>query len=85
MIFPNGKYSADRIKIVASNLTLSTNWVRKLAELPETGAGYQRVRVGLRDGRELRSVIVLNAEIMVLPKDAGTITENDIQDINIES
>jgi hypothetical protein len=64
-------------------LNLSSHWIQKLVELPETGMGYQRMRVSLRNGRELRNVIVENAQHMSLPDELGKISESDIASINI--
>jgi hypothetical protein len=41
--------------------------VERLANLPESGMGYQRVDLRLADGRELRDVLVFNAEEADVP------------------
>ena len=42
-------------------------WSAFLLTQPESGMGYQRVDVRLEDNRELRDVVVLNAELIELP------------------
>jgi hypothetical protein len=50
---------------------LENRLIRKLIRLPESGMGYQRVNFRLADGRELRDVLVFNAEEAELaPEDA---------------
>jgi hypothetical protein len=41
---------------------LDPRLIQKLLRLPESGMGYQRVDVRLADGRELRDIVVFNAE-----------------------
>jgi len=41
---------------------LSDQWSQRLAQMPETGMGYQKVDVTLNNGRTLEGLIVLNAE-----------------------
>jgi hypothetical protein len=65
-------------------MSLSERWSQRLVAMPESGMGYQKVRVRLSNGRELRNVIVQNAERMSLPDDAGQVSEADIQDIELE-
>lgn len=50
---------------------LDERLVKKLLESPESGMGYQRVDVRLRDGRELRDLLVYNAEELDLPANAA--------------
>lgn len=47
-------------------LKLSESWIRKLAKFPESGMGYQNVRVKFADGSFLNTV-VLNGESLELP------------------
>jgi hypothetical protein len=46
---------------------LEPRWTKRLLELPESGMGYQRVDVRLADGRELRDLVVFNAEEIEVP------------------
>jgi hypothetical protein len=48
-------------------VNLDERWVRRLTALPESGMGYQRVDVRLADRRELKDVLVFNAEEIELP------------------
>jgi hypothetical protein len=41
---------------------LSESWSQRLVQMPESGMGYQRVDVLLKDGRLIKNVMVLNAE-----------------------
>ena len=42
-------------------LNLDSRWTQKLARLPESGMGYQRVRVRLKAGSTIESALVVNA------------------------
>ena len=46
-------------------------WSTYLLTQPESGMGYQRVDVRLEGDRELRDVVVLNAEFIELPADCA--------------
>lgn len=48
-------------------LHLEDRLIDKLEALPETGMGFQRVDLVLRDGRVVRDVIVFNAEEAEVP------------------
>lgn len=61
---------------------LDATWIERLTKLPESGMGYQRVRVRLRGGRVIEAAIVLNAEILEVADDAGAFTEADIAQID---
>jgi hypothetical protein len=37
-------------------------WSERLIHLPESGMGYQRVNIVLKEGKVLKNVTVLNAE-----------------------
>ncbi len=61
-------------------LKLDRKWTEQLLVWPESGMGYQLVDVTLRDGRELKQVVVLNAEWLDIPDEfAGT----DIADVRL--
>ena len=59
-------------------LRLSKQWIDKLVLLPESGMGYQKVDVLLKDGRTLKGLVVSNAEYLNLP------TEEDIVELKLE-
>ena len=65
-------------------LTLDSQWMDKLRRLPESGMGYQRVRVKLRDGRVLDDVVVFNAQVLQLADDVGAVAPQDIVDLQLE-
>ena len=46
-------------------------WSTFLLTQPESGMGYQRVDVWLEGDRELRDVVVLNAETIELPEECA--------------
>jgi hypothetical protein len=60
-------------------IKLERRWVDRLLELPESGMGYQRVDVRLADGRELKDVVVFNAEEMDLPDEFAKARIADIR------
>jgi hypothetical protein len=59
---------------------LNEFWSQRLARLPESGMGYQRVDLTLKDRRIIRNVLVLNAEECQTAED---FTVSDIADIQI--
>jgi hypothetical protein len=65
-------------------LALEKKWTDRLLELPESGMGYQRVRVRLKDGRTLKEVLVFNAEILSVPDTVRQFTPSDIVSIEPE-
>lgn len=58
---------------------LDDRWTKRLLELPEPGMGYQRVDVRLADGRELRDVVVFNAEEIEMPREFAGATIADLR------
>ncbi|MBU3666219.1 MAG: hypothetical protein FGM15_10155 [Chthoniobacterales bacterium] len=50
------------------SVTLPAKWIDRLAHLPESGMGWQRVDVELADGRRLENCIVRNAEVLDVPE-----------------
>lgn len=64
-------------------LHLSNPLVNKLAALPETGMGYQLVDLVLRDGREVRKVMVFNAEEAEVAD--ASLTTADIADVRLSA
>ena len=49
-------------------IKLDKKWVEYLSRQPETGMGYQKVDIRLKDNRVLTNVLVLNAEELELPE-----------------
>jgi hypothetical protein len=60
---------------------LDEHWTGKLLDLPESGMGYQRVRVRLRNGRVVENAIALNAGFLEVPDDAPDFNPADIVDV----
>jgi hypothetical protein len=58
---------------------LEDRFVKKLLNLPESGMGYQRVDVRLRDGRELSDLVVYNAEEIELPASVADVGLVDVR------
>lgn len=62
---------------------LDRRWSEKLADMPESGMGYQRVRVRLKSGRTVEDAMVYNASVLELPDDAAPVAPRDIADIEL--
>jgi hypothetical protein len=45
-----------------TTVRLPEQWSERLIHLPESGMGYQRVNIVLKEGKVLKNVTVLNAE-----------------------
>jgi hypothetical protein len=54
-----------------------------LLKQPESGMGYQKIDITLKDGRIIINVIVYNAEELDLPDDYATIKSKDIAKIEL--
>jgi hypothetical protein len=63
-------------------LRLNEFWTQRLAQLPESGMGYQRVDITLKDHRVIQNVIVFNAEECQTDEEFRT---TDIVDIRIHT
>ncbi|MGD0061044.1 MAG: hypothetical protein ABSD58_16645 [Verrucomicrobiia bacterium] len=59
-------------------IKLEQRWTRRLLQLPESGMGYQRVDLQLADGRELKDVLVFNAEELEVSEELATSQIKDI-------
>lgn len=64
-------------------IKLSQNWVNYLINMPESGMGYQLVRIFLKGGKILKKHKVLNSSILLLEEDEK-IEPNDIEKIELE-
>ena len=60
-------------------VTLDRRFVERLARQPESGMGYQRVDIRFADGRELKNVIVFNAEQADVPEELANIKIADVR------
>ena len=57
-------------------------WTERLLEFPESGMGYQRVDVRFDDGRELKDVLVFNAEDLEVP---DGLAQAEIRDVSLHA
>jgi hypothetical protein len=64
-------------------LRLPGNLINILVNLPETGMGYQIVKIILKSGEVLRQHKVLNSELLMLEENEN-ITTKDIDKIELE-
>ena len=60
-------------------IRLEPRWTKRLLELPESGMGYQRVDIRLADGRELKDVVVFNAEEIEVPDEFARAQIKDVR------
>jgi len=60
-------------------IRLEPRWIKRLLELPESGMGYQRVDIRLVDGRELKDVVVFNAEEIEVPDEFARAQIKDVR------
>ncbi len=66
-----------------TTIQLPNRWTSLLANLPETGMGYQLVKVILKNGKVLNNYKVLNSSLLLLEKDEN-LTKEDIAVVEIE-
>jgi hypothetical protein len=62
-------------------LTLEKKWTEALTRLPESGMGYRRVRVELRDGRTIPEALVFNSEVLDVQGPIAPFRSRDIRAI----
>jgi len=60
-------------------IKLEPRWTKRLLEFPESGMGYQRVDIRLVDGRELKDVVVFNAEEIEVPDEFARAQIKDVR------
>ena len=60
-------------------IRLEPRWTKRLLELSESGMGYQRVDIRLVDGRELKDVVVFNAEEIEVPDEFARAQIKDVR------
>lgn len=65
-------------------ITLDSKWTDYLLTQPESGMGYQRVRIRLKNGQAVIGGIVFNAEILRVPEGPPVFSQNDIASIELE-
>jgi hypothetical protein len=64
-------------------IKLNNKLINYLLSIPESGMGYQKVDITLNNGREIKNLIVLNAEILELPDKYNFIKLKNIKDIKL--
>ena len=65
-------------------LKLTDSFINVLVNLPESGMGYQLVKVILKSGKILHQHKVLNSELLMLEENE-IITVKDIEKIELEN
>ena len=65
-------------------LKLTDSFINALVNLPESGMGYQLVKVILKSGKVLHQHKVLNSELLMLEENEN-ITIKDIEKIELEN
>ena len=68
---------------MTTKFKIPEKFVHQLVKLPESGMGYQLVKIFLSDGKILRKRKVLNSSILVLEPDEN-ITSSEIENIELE-
>lgn len=63
-------------------IKLEPRWTKRLLDLPESGMGYQRVDVRFCNGRELKNVVVFNAEEIEVPDEFA---KTEIKDVRLHA
>jgi hypothetical protein len=66
-----------------NTIKLPDSFINKLIDLPESGMGYQIVKVILRSGKVLHRQKVINSEYLMLEGNQD-IMVNDIKNIDLE-
>jgi hypothetical protein len=66
-----------------SKFKIPEKFVHQLVKLPESGMGYQLVKIFLSDGKILRKRKVLNSSILILEADEN-INSSEIENIELE-
>ena len=66
-------------------LTLEKKWVELLVNFPESGMGYQRVLIRLKDGRNVENAVVFNSEVLQVPDEIPPFQSDDIVDVRVEA
>jgi len=68
---------------MSSKFKIPEKFVHQLVKLPESGMGYQLVKIFLSDGKILRKRKVLNSSILILEPDEN-INSSEIENIELE-
>ena len=68
---------------MTSQFKIPEKFVHQLVKLPESGMGYQLVKIFLSDGKVLRKRKVLNSSILVLNEEEN-ISSSEIEKIELD-
>jgi hypothetical protein len=68
---------------MTTKFKIPEKFVHQLVKLPESGMGYQLVKIFLSDGKILRKRKVLNSSILILEADEN-INSSEIENIELE-
>jgi len=68
---------------MTTKFKIPEKFVHQLVKLPESGMGYQLVKVFLSDGKILRKRKVLNSSILILEPDEN-INSSEIEKIELD-
>lgn len=68
---------------MTTKFKIPEKFVHQLVKLPESGMGYQLVKIFLSDGKILRKRKVLNSSILILEPDEN-INSSEIENIELE-
>ena len=63
-----------------TTIRLPAVWIDRLVHMPESGMGYQRVNIRLRQGKVLKDVTVFNAEECQVPE---PFEPSEIEDVEL--
>jgi hypothetical protein len=69
--------------MVDHTLILPESWINYLANLPESGMGYQLVRIILKGGKTLSNHKVINSSLLLLEENEN-FEVSDIEYIELE-
>jgi len=54
-------------------IKIEQKWMEKLRLIPESGMGYQKVDITLKEGTEIKDVFIYNGEELDLPEKYSSI------------
>ncbi len=60
-------------------IKLDSQWIKRLLQVPESGMGHQRVDVSFINGRELKNVMVFNAEDLEVPDEFARVKIKELR------
>ncbi|MFL5773024.1 MAG: hypothetical protein ACJ75F_07700 [Flavisolibacter sp.] len=69
--------------MIDHTLILPESWINYLANLPESGMGYQLVRIILKGGKTLSNHKVINSSLLLLEENEN-FEVGDIEQIELE-